>query len=381
VRLKTLRWEHDAGWSAAFDPADDTEQTAIIAFGSAAADRVAQPLAELSAAHPTAALIGCSTAGEVHDDLLLDDSLVVAICRFESTSIRVATQQVGVPADSRAVGLALSETLSEQLAGLSTIFVLSDGIGVNGSTLVEGLAEGAGEGVTVSGGLAADGPRFEKTWVLVDGEARSGYVAALGLAGPRLRVGHGSAGGWDVLGPERRVTRSVGNVLYELDGQPALELYKRYLGDRAAELPAAALLFPLSIRDGRDDEHAVLRTILGVDEDEQSMTFAGDVAQGSFARLMRATFDRLVDGAQTAARNCGTQPAGQTLAVAVSCVGRRLVLGRHTEEELEATLAEFPAGTEMIGYYSYGEISPALDGSDLLNQTMTLTTFQELADA
>jgi hypothetical protein len=184
-----------------------------------------------------------------------------------------------------------------------------------------------------------------------------------------------------MFGPDRVVTRSEGNVLYELDGRPALQLYKDYLGDRAAGLPATALLFPLALREASGADKNLVRTILAVDEARQSMTFAGDIPQGIRAQLMRANFDRLIQGASDAASLAGGSrngTDGETLAIAISCVGRRLVLGERTEEEVEATLDVLPAGSRQIGFYSYGEISPYATGAcDLHNQTMTLTTLAE----
>ena len=207
-------------------------------------------------------------------------------------------------------------------------------------------------------------------------------VCAAGLYGERLSIGHGSRGGWDNFGPERLVTRAHANVLYELDGRPALELYKEYLGDLASGLPATGLLFPLALRTHADDDKSLVRTILAVDEATQSMTFAGDVPTGSLVRLMRANFDRLIDGASAAAALAARPDEGETLAIAISCVGRRLVLGERAEEEIEATLEALPAGTRQVGFYSYGEISPYGQGScDLHNQTMTLTTIRELPAA
>ena len=213
------------------------------------------------------------------------------------------------------------------------------------------------------------------------GTTRSNIVGAVGLYGDHVTIGHGSKGGWDNFGPERRVTRSHGNVLIELDGRPALELYKKYLGDLASGLPATGLLFPLALRADTNDQKSLVRTILAVDEERQSMTFAGDIPEGSLARLMRANFDRLIDGASEAGSLAGVPHVGhteQTLAIAISCVGRRLVLGERAEEEIEATLDVMPVGTRQIGFYSYGEISPYTNGScDLHNQTMTLTTIRE----
>ena len=73
-------------------------------------------------------------------------------------------------------------------------------------------------------------------------------VRGYGFYGNAIRVGHGSAGGWDQFGPRRKVSESIANVLFELDGQPALDLYERYLGPGDSEgLPSSALLFPIQV--------------------------------------------------------------------------------------------------------------------------------------
>ncbi len=274
------------------------------------------------------------------------------------------------------------EMLAHQLyePGLRSVLVLSDGISVNGSALVRGLNAILPDSVVVTGGLAGDGERFGRTWVIKDGVPESGYISAAGFYGESIRVGHGSKGGWDIFGPERTVTRSSGNILYELDGKPALQLYKEYLGDRAEGLPASAMLFPLALRAESGSAKQIVRTVLGVNEAHNSMVFAGDIPEGYRAQLMKANFDRLVDGASFAAQQVWDSSSQGTpqLAIAISCVGRRMVLGERTEEELEAACEILPKGTWQIGFYSYGEISPFTTGQcDLHNQTMTLTTISE----
>jgi hypothetical protein len=185
----------------------------------------------------------------------------------------------------------------------------------------------------------------------------------------------------DARGSSKTITKSAGNILYELDGRPALQLYKEYLGERATGLPATGLLFPLALRATKTEDKSLVRTILAVSETEQSMTFAGDMPEGTLAQLMRANFDRLIQGASEAALrtvNGRSQSSNPTLSVAISCVGRRLVLGERTEEETEAALDVLPKGSAQVGFYSYGEISPyARRECDLHNQTMTLTTISE----
>jgi hypothetical protein len=236
--------------------------------------------------------------------------------------------------------------------------------------------------VAATGGLAGDGSQFGQTLVHLNNTNRSDRIVAIGMYGNRLRVGYGSRGGWDPFGPERIVTRSIGNVLYELDGESALGLYERYLGEYADGLPASALRFPLSIRPDLNST-GVVRTILGIDQKQKSMTFAGDVGQGDYARLMRADVNHIIDGAsgaaQVAVAKLECRPV--ELALLISCVGRKLVLKQRVEEEVEAVRDVVGAGATFAGFYSYGEICPfgAGDLSTLHNQTMTVTTFSEAA--
>ena len=383
MQIETLTFAHAEGWSTQPFPPLDSPETLVLVFASPDFRDDPGPIAELRAAFPRSCVVGCSSAGEICGGRVADRSLSVAIARLEHSRLAVARAGVERPEQSRAAGGRLADELAAD--DLRAVLVLSDGVTVNGSELVRGINERVGPGVTVTGGMAGDGTRFERTWVLDTEGPREGMVTAVGLYGERLRIGHGSRGGWICFGPERLVTRSQGNVLYELDGQPALDLYRTYLGELAAELPASALRFPLAVRESRRAEKLLVRTILSIDEAQRSMTFAGDVREGCYVQLMRANFERLVDGASEAADETGLTARGgaggelaDTLAIAISCVGRRMLLGERTEEELEATLAALPARTSQVGFYSYGEMAPFREGPcEMHNQTMTLTTLSE----
>ncbi|MDH4234394.1 MAG: FIST C-terminal domain-containing protein, partial [Gallionella sp.] len=379
--LSIYRYTPAAGWDKALDSSLDSETTLLIAFGASDAGRLTSGISELGKSFPRSIRVGCSTAGEIYGRTLEDNSLVVAVMKFSHTNLRLATSELIAPDTSFQVGSYLASALHS--LDLKGVFVLSDGLSVNGSELARGLSQNLPQGVVVTGGLAGDGVRFDKTWVLVGETPRSNHVVAVGLYGDHVGIGYGSGGGWDILGPERQVTHSKGNVLYSLDGQPALDLYKKYLGERATGLPATGLLFPLAIRNELEEDGQTVRTILSVNEDDKSITFAGDIAQGSFVSLMRANFERLIDGAAEAAGRVerGGYTDGPLLTVAISCVGRRLVLSQNTEDEIEAVLDVLPSGSNLIGYYSYGELSPLASGRcDLHNQTMTLTSFWERMD-
>ena len=356
----------------------DFSPSVIFLFASPQFSDIHKAVADLHAKYNDALMIGCSTAGEIIGNEVVDHSIILTAVKFEKTAVRLASVDLDTECK---VCAGAGAQLSAQLKGndLRHIFVLSDGLHVNGAELVKGLRAQADRNVSITGGLAADGDQFKETFVIHNGEVSSKKIVALGLYGKDLKVGYGSKGGWDSFGIERRVTKSEYNVLYELDGQPALELYKSFLGDKAKELPGSGLLFPLSMRD-EINQTPVVRTILGINEEDNSLTFAGNIPQGSYVRLMKANIDRIIDGAEQSAlitREDTDHP--HELAFLISCVGRRLVMKQLVEEEVEAVNEVLGEDIYTTGFYSYGEIAPfdKFTPCALHNQTMTITTFAE----
>lgn len=376
----TARWTARGGWSTRL-PDWDGPSTLVVVLGDSdlleGVTEAAAALREVVDAHPRSVVVGCSTAGQVLGSELADDALTVSVTRFRTSRVVVETAAV-TALTSEEVGRGLGLRLRELGDDLAWVLVLADGLDVNGSALAGGLSDGAGDGVLVSGGLAGDGDRFQRTWVLVDGRPATASASAVGVYGPDVEVRAGSEGGWSPLGPERLVTRAQGSVLLELDGRPALDLYREYLGDRAQGLPGTALLLPLQVRTPDQPDRELVRTVLAVDDPARSLTFAGDVPEGSTAQLMRTTTSDLVRAAADAADAAALPAGGPVLALAVSCVGRRLILGRRTEDELDAVLDRLRDDDALVGFYSYGELSPAgRTGCALHNQTMTLTLVRE----
>jgi hypothetical protein len=334
---------------------------------------------EVLKAFPKSVISGCSSSGEIFSDRVYDESLSVSVCRFDKTNLKQASVDLANFKDSTSAGAALGKEL--KAADLQAVFVLSDGLNVNGTELTRGMNQvllDLPRPVTISGGLAGDGADFKNTFTIEGSGVHSKKILAIGFYGKDLVVGTGSVGGWDPFGPQRKVTKSEGNVLHHIDGKPALDLYKEYLGDQAKGLPGSALLYPLSIT--HNERKDIVRTVLAVDETTKTMTFAGDIPEGATIQLMKANFSRLVAGAESAGvfAKKNSLENHTTLAVAVSCVGRRLVLGERIDDETEAVLKILPKDTKMVGFYSYGELSPAgKQGCELHNQTMTLTLLQE----
>lgn len=358
-------------WSQPLPPLDSA-RTLVLVFAVRPYESDAAVWQELKHTYPNSIIAGCSTAGEILGDMVYDDTISVAIVQFEKTELAFAATPV-----SKEAGSQLAQQLNR--ADLSALLVLSDGLTINGSELVQGILAGIDSKVTVTGGLAADGTNFGDTWTLVNGMPQQRMVTAVGFYGDAVKVSFGSKGGWDLFGPERLVTKSVNNVVYELDEQPALALYKEYLGELVVDLPASGLMFPLALKMPAGEE-PIVRTLLGINEDEQSLIFAGDVPEGMTTQLMRANFDRLIKGAAQAAEQTLQEPvaSGDYLSIAISCVGRKIILKERIDEEVEATLDGLPANTQQVGFYSYGELSPTGALSCRLhNQTMTLTLISE----
>ncbi len=380
MHVEILSWERSGGWDT--QALAQTRPDLILYFGARQSLASGAPFNQLKALCPEASIVGCSTGGQILENDVVDNIAGVAM-RFDATKTRLAYEAVGSAADSRACGRLIGERL--QAPDLAGIFVLSDGLNVNGSELVAGITEVVGHDVSLTGGLAGDGDQFQETLVGADCAPRSHMIAGIGFYGSAIRIGHGSAGGWDVFGPRRRITRSQGNVLFELDGEAALDLYERYLGDEASSLPGSGLLFPLQIQNPDRPDHEIVRTILTIDREKRSMTFAGDVPKGWGAQLMRGTFHRLAEGAADAARQARRGLADSQdrngVAFLISCIGRRLLMGQRAAEEVEAAGAELGSRLRQLGFYSYGEIAPhAVSGiCELHNQTMTVTAITEAA--
>ncbi len=377
MRVEQRRWTSAEGWSEPLAGAGVRTPQVVLIFGAREALAEGSCIRALRALYPDARQIGCSTAGEICGVEVTDDTVVATALELEHSTLRLAQVPIADASASAEAGGQLARELAG--AGLTHLFVLAEGVHINGTELVRGLRDALPREVAVTGGLAGDAAKFEQTVVCFDGAAVEGAVVGIGFYGERLRVGYGSMGGWDSFGPDRIITRSVGNVLYELDGRSALALYKSYLGPHADALPASGLLFPLSLAG--EGNRRVVRTILGVDEVAGSLTFAGDMPQGASARLMKANFDRLIDGAHDAA-SASVEPLAAnaaTLAILISCVGRKLVLKQRVEEEVESVREVLGDDTVLGGFYSYGEISPFSSSArcELHNQTMTITTLTE----
>jgi hypothetical protein len=363
-----------------FQPEPGCEEADLVLY-FAPRDAIERLYGALHQICPRAKIAGCSSGTTIQGTHLSDTAPVALAIKFASSRVEIATTHID-GATSLEAGRRLA--LNFPRDGLAGLLILSDGLAVNGSELVTGLQDVLGADLPIGGGLAGDGAAFAKTLVGSDGPPQANIVTGLGFYGPNLSIRLGAAHGWDFFGPNRRVTRAEGPVLFELDGKPALDLYERYLGDEAQDLPASALLYPLLIANPKAPQDQVVRTVLAVDRERRTMTFAGDIPHGWAARLMRGSFTNLAAGAANAAQRAlgvTETDAPPGLALLVSCVGRRLLMGQRAEDEVEAVASMLGPSFTQYGFYSYGEIATqgVAGWCGLHNQTMTVITMREAA--
>lgn len=379
MHVRQARWSGSRPSPADLEALSEVDPHLILVFGPVEVLEDGAALRDLQACSPGAHLLGCSTAGTICQEGVFDLDTVATAVRFREARLRTAWEPLSGMADSREAGLRLGHQLAAP--DLSAVLLLGQGVAINGSALIAGLREAVGPGVSLSGALAGDGGRFQRTLTALGPLTSDHHLAALGFYGTGVRATSASAGGWEPFGPIRHITRSQGNLLSELDGEPALDVYKRYLGEWASGLPASGLLFPLALMDPEQETTGLVRTILGVDEAAGHLILAGDVPEGGCVRLMHASTTALVEGARTAATLAA--PEGPTvrdrLALLFSCVGRKLVMGGRVDQEVEAVGQALGGSSLPCGFYSYGEIGPtgALQDCRLHNQTMTITLLQD----
>ena len=348
----------------------------VLAFRERELLECSLPYKKLRELYPEAQIVICSTSGQISNFNLVENKIVSTAIEFEKSTIKIVEIDLLKNKNIEELGLVVKNELFNK--NLKSLVVISEGSYVNGTELVNELGKQTNNSLPIFGGLAGDKVAFLKTIVGLNKEADEGKVVVIGFYGDAINFSSGCEGGWSDYGPEREVTLSEKNVLFKIGNRYALDIYKEYLGKYADDLPSSALYFPLSMKENKDSS-SVVRTILSIDEKTKSMTFAGNIPQGSFVRLMKGNFDKLIDASYSAASDAfSSHTKDPELALIVSCVGRKIVLGNRVEEEFEA-VKEVSGNTLLCGFYSYGEISPIKNHEfcELHNQTIAILTISE----
>lgn len=362
-------------WKKELDSSLDSENTLITVFGDSEFTKNEQGFKELCEKFPNAIITGCSAGGEIYEDELHDGSLSIAISKFEKTKLMVKYVKITQDKDSFNGGANLMKQFEQE--GLKSLFILSDGVRINGSSLVDGFNTMLDRDISITGGMASDYGNFEKTWVIVNRKAIPDHVSAIGFYGDNIEVDYASEGGWNRYGLERLVTSCDNtNTIYTVDHKPVLQLYKDYMGEHSKKLPSSAFEFPVLVIDEEGDTKT--RAVYAANEETQSISVYSDIKEGNKMVFLKGNPYYLIEGAQKAAEHLKYTNDTPVLSLAVSCVGRRAVLKEQTEDEIEILKEVFNDNISQVGFYSHGELSPRASGKcGLLNQTMTLALIWE----
>ncbi len=355
----------------------DLKPQIIVAFANIEWARDIELLKELKTHLPDAEIVGCSTAGEISNDGLFENSMVLTAIRFESPTSKVRIMTEKVETDQGQSGRNLGKKLVDK--GLRGVFLFAPGVAVQGSAMLHGLKETVGPEALLIGGLAGDSGKFERTAVFHNTQSYGDHAIALGFYGDQIELSHSAKAGFRSFGGVRQITKANDHIVFEIDGQPALKVYKESLGKHADDLPSTGLMFPMAILNDQNSETGLIRGVLNVNEENQSLFLAGDVQSGTFFKLMRAENQSLIVGARDAAQSLNKSASPQSIGFLISCVARRMVMGAAVEDELDAAMAELKNCQNISGFYSYGEFGPffSLVDCQLHNQTMSVSIISE----
>ncbi|MRG94581.1 FIST signal transduction protein [Polyangium spumosum] len=301
-------------------------------------------------------VVGCSTFAEIGEEGGLSRSVTaMGLCLGGGVEAEGFSVE-DLAGREREAGRELGERA--RAFGPKLLVLLADGL-VNTDRLIQGLQDILGATFPIVGGMAIDDGRFERAYEILDRRVLSGGAVALGFRGP-VELVAGAKSGWVPIGATHICTRvENGNVVLEIDGRPALDLYLEYLGPRAGEMPSVSADFPIGIVDAQE-AIALLRSVKGVDEARRALVFGGDIPEGARIRMTRATRDDVIRGANEVGAKLVASMPEPSLALFFDCGGRKMVLGPRYREELRETFARLE-GVPKVGFYCAGEFSP-VDG-------------------
>lgn len=352
------------------------EPNIILVFTTLEKTSITPYLKKLKSNYPNTSILGCSTVGNIFDNKITNQKISLSLIEFEKSSLKIYHSKIDEKKSSYENAKDFQSQFEEE--GLKHILLFTTSP-INGSNYLKGFQDNLQPNIKVTGGMSAMEEDFTKNYVIYEGEPQLKCAIGIGIYGEGTKISYGSNGGWDSFGMERIVTKSSDNILYELDGKNALNLYKSYLGEMVHKLPDIGVMFPISLRIS-ENKTPIVRSVMGIDNENQALIFGGDIPTNSSVKLMKANVDRLISGAEKSALiSTENKKIKPNLAILISCRGRLGVLKQLAEEELEIVREVLGNQTYITGFYSDGEFAPAnkQECSVLHNQTMTITTFTE----
>lgn len=340
----------------------DAPLVGLLVFASSRYDQneVAKTIKDLIGDVP---FVGASTAGEISNAGPAQANSIV-LMGFVSDKIKCYAGMVSdANSDSETKGADLANILQSQSeADIKWITMHADGLKVNPSAILRGIKKTLPE-VLITGGSAGDDGTFKETYQYCNGLVASNAVSALAFSGP-IKVSIAVRHGWSPISGFHTVTKSEGSVVYEIDGKPAFDLYREYIGEEANQLKEealgkVALSYPMGIVD--EESHEMLLRAPFIAGADGSITFGGEVPEGSQVQLTIGTKEQAVAAAETAGHEAvnelGVKPSGALL---YSCHVRNTLYASRDEAKLEIEAIQRSIGqnTPLAGFYTYAEQAP-----------------------
>ncbi|MCG8376873.1 MAG: FIST C-terminal domain-containing protein [Chlorobiales bacterium] len=338
----------------------------LIVFGAMRFDHK-DLLAGITAVAGDVPMVGGTTAGEISPEGFSEGSVVVMAIRSSGLAFHTGIgRRMSRDEDACARAL-IADILSRATTeDFSSLLVFPNGMGGDGLNVLKGLQGVLGRDFEIAGGYLGDDMRFKHTFQYYNGKVyRDAIVGFLVSFKEGYRTGIGVRSGFESIGNSFYCTSSEGNVVREFDNVSALELYKEFLGDeRSGRLPGICMEYPFGLIDedaGHSGKrHFQLRCGLNVDKKNGTITLAASIPEGSAVTLTSGSRGDIINGAREAAEQAMQclRCARPELIVMFSCVGRKLVLGRRTPEEVDVVRKCIGYDVPIIGFYTYGEIGP-----------------------
>lgn len=254
------------------------------------------------------------------------------------------------------------------------LFILASGLDTDGEQVVRGIQDSAGEHISMFGGLAGDDARFKETMVFSSEKTETQGAIALVIDLAHYEINGIATSGWVSIGADKLITSSEGNIVYTIDDQPALDVYKEYLNVRDEELPEIGIEYPLMIK--KRDNQNVLRAVINVDREKKALIFAGSVPNQSVVSFSSSPGFEIIDFTKKRVNEFHEKNPRADVLILFSCMARHSALGPTISEEMDEAwhLWDSP----LVGFFTYGEIGNNYNAAcNFYNQTFTLVALRE----
>ncbi|MCC5637046.1 FIST C-terminal domain-containing protein [Nostoc sp. CHAB 5844] len=329
-------------------------------------------LQRIQEAFPGIELIGSTTNGEISSILeFQQDSLTLMLFATDEVEIRAGIGRNASKNPTLAAQQAISQALDKSTSAPQLCLTFPDSLTSNGVLILEGLKQSLGVHIPIIGGMAADDYTFDKTYQFFQSEVLSDSIPVLLFSG-NLLFSHGVASGWTPISQRSRVTKVKGNVVYEIDGQRALDFYQHYLGEE--QFAANYAIHALAVF--QDQDHFYMRAPNGYDQESGSVTFFSDIPEQAIVQITDATRDHILSASEASLKNAianypGVEP---TAALLISCAARRRILGTFAKQEYQLVKTHLPEALLCCGFYAYGEIAPLVSKGETQFHNKTFVT-------